>query len=291
MKAYLDIIKKIQEYGTWTGNRTGVRTQRLSGTMFEHDMREGFPLPTTKKVNLQTVATEVVFFARGLTDKQWLKDRNCKIWNQWCSPTIVPYGNDEETKAKMEAENDLGPIYGYQWRRFGLEYSEYLDGVDYKFPNPGDQLKTIIERLKTNPLDRRMIVSAWNPLQISEMALPPCHVLFELLSDGENLDLLWFQRSCDMFLGVPFNIASYGLLLSLIAKTVGMTPRRLVGFLGDSHIYENHQDQITEQLSRETRELPKLELPEGLDILTWEPENYKLHDYNPHGFIKAPIAV
>lgn len=293
MKAYHDILRQVLEEGTVSEDRTGTGTIKTTGAMFKHNMQDGFPLLTTKKINPKTVFVELEFFIKGLTDKKWLKDRGCNIWNQWCNPQKVAYGHDEETKKQMAEENDLGLVYGYQWRNFGgLREEKHTDNSVVISSNVGvDQLKNVIETLKTNPTDRRMIVMAWNPMHLNQMALPPCHFGFQFTSDGEYLDLTWFQRSVDTFLGLPFNIASYGMLLELVAATVGMKSRYLVGQLVDVHIYSNHLTQVNTQLSRTHRDLPKLILPKNLDIFNWEYEQYELVGYDPHPFIKAPIAI
>ena len=527
MKSYMDMLKEILEYGEWSNNRTGVRTKKLSGIMFKHDMREGFPLLTTKKINLKMIATELEFFIKGLTDKTWLQDRKCFIWNSWSykDGRMLDYSKETQ-EIYQEKSNDLGMLYGYHWRNFngdkkynpananipykkmeksidGIEYQsnnygkfiiidkkntkecliqflgtgyitktsmnninsghikdpyflkyygvacigesnyedkyhnklksiwtniiercynpnakdykqygnkgvyvsndwlifsnfkedvvklpnwnlkkEYWDSYSldkdingglcyslenciwldiksqtlnknsdiifdvitptgkvidnltnlvsfckihnidagdankrlngkYKYKPKGwdfvnkrkpnydkykknkgvDQLKAVVNKLKTDPNDRRMICSAWNPNALHQMALPPCHSLWQVLSNGKDLDLLWYQRSNDMFLGVPYNIASYALLLQLIAKNVQMKPRRLIGCLADAHIYENHQEQIALQLEREPRALPHVVLPEAVDIFTWKSDEFELTDYDPHPFIKAPIAI
>jgi len=298
MKAYHDILKQVLAEGNTSGNRTDTGAIKTTGAMFKHNMQDGFPLLTTKKINPNTVFAELEFFIKGNKSKQWLKDRKCNIWNDWCNPEKVPYGHDDETKAKMTEEDDLGRVYGVQWRDWGghsTKTSEKLgeDTWKYTFNDiPGiDQLKNTIETLKTNPNDRRNIVMAWNPAELDQMALPPCHFGFQITSDGEYVDLTWFQRSVDTFLGLPFNIASYGMLLELIAKTVGMKARYLVGQLVDVHIYVNHIDQVNEQLSRTEKKLPTLVLPDDIDIFDWEYNQYEMLDYDPHPFIKAPIAV
>lgn len=281
MKPYLDLLKQVFDEGERKPNRTGIDTISLSGAMFRHDMRKGFPLLTTKKMPPRTIFAELEGFIKGIFDKTWYQERKCNIWNGWCNPKIVPYGNDEATKARMAAESDLGPIYGYQWRNFNGS------GVD--------QLKNAIETLKRDPTDRRMIVSAWNPIQLPEMALPPCHFCFHLLSDGKFFDLCWSQRSVDTFLGLPFNIASYAMLLTLIAKEVRMTPRYLVGHLDDVHIYENHFEQAKEQLSRQPFELPTIEIlnsdGDGWSIFDWKYTDFRLNNYRHHDKIEAPVAV
>jgi len=288
MKAYLDIIQKILDTGALKHNRTGIDTIAIPGAMFEHHMQDGFPLLTTKSVPLRLVSSELEFFIKGLTDKNWLRDKNNHIWDGWCSPDIVPYGNDEETKKKMEEERELGPIYGFQWRHFGGEYTSYD-----KEPNtPGiDQIKKVIETLKKDPNDRRMIVMAWNPLALHRMALPPCHYGFQVTVIGDELNLLWNQRSVDSVLGLPFNIASYALMLHLLAKESGFKEGRLVGFLADTHIYVNHLEGIKEQLKREPMKLPTLKTENFKSIFDWKYEDTKIENYEHHPRIKFEVAI
>ncbi|MBT7888928.1 MAG: thymidylate synthase, partial [Deltaproteobacteria bacterium] len=214
MQAYLDIVRRTMDTGVIKHNRTGVDAATVPGAMFEHDMSNGFPLLTTKKVLYRLVASELEFFIKGMTEKEWLRERNNHIWDDWCSPEKVAYGHDEETLRKMAAERELGPIYGWQWRNFGAEYTAH----DQPPAGKGiDQLQNVIDKLKSDPDDRRMIVSAWNPVDFHRMALPPCHYCFQITVIDGKLNLLWNQRSVDVALGLPFNIASYGLLLHLIA--------------------------------------------------------------------------
>jgi len=290
MEFYLKIVNDILTKGKIKSNRTGVDTLSLSGVIFEHDMSKGFPLLTTKKMYVKSVFGELEFLIKGLTDKKWLQDRGIHIWDDWCNPQKVPYGHDEETKMKMKEERDLGPLYGFQWRYFDADYL----GYDADYTNKGrDQLKEAVEILKTNPYDRRMIVSAWNPKQINQMALPPCHYSFQLLAneDTNELDLLWNQRSIDTMLGLPFNIASYGLLLHLLAKESGFKEGRLVGFLADTHIYKNHFEGARKQLEREPLKLPIIETEKFNSIFNWEYTDTKLIDYNSYPKIKFDIAV
>lgn len=288
MKMYLDIVKKVLNEGKVKHNRTGVNTIAIAGAMFEHDMQDGFPILTTKNVPFRLVASELEFFIKGLTDKQWLIKENNHIWDEWCSPDVVPYGNDEETKLKMKEERELGPIYGWQWRNFGAKYISY----DKKPEGKGlDQLKELVETLKKNPNDRRMIVSAWNPNDIPRMALPPCHYGFQVTVIDGKLNLLWNQRSVDSALGLPFNIASYGLLLHLLAKEAGLKEGKLVGFLGDTHVYENHVKGIKEQLKREPFPLPKIVTKNFKSIFDWKYTDSELIDYKKHPSIKFEIAV
>ena len=288
MKAYLDIVKDILDNGIVKDNRTGVGTLAIAGAMYQHDMSEGFPLLTTKKVPFRLVASELEFFLKGITDKQWLKDRKNFIWNGWCTPKKVPYGHDEETKQKMAEERDLGPIYGWQWRNFGAGYDAYDKAPIGKGV---DQIKGLVDMLKKNPMDRRMIVSAWNPVDVPHMALPACHYGFQVTVIGDKLNLLWNQRSVDVALGLPFNIASYALLLHLLAKESDFKEGKLVGFLADTHIYENHIDGLKEQLSREPRRLPRLKTEKFTSIFDWKHEDSKVEDYDPHDRIKFDVAV
>lgn len=280
MKPYLEIVRQIIEAPdtAWKGNRTGVSAKSISGTMFAHDMSEGFPLLTTKQMPLKMVAVELEFFIKGLRDKNWLKERGCHIWDEWCNPQLVPYGTDDQSKAKMAAENDLGRVYGVQWRDF--------NGVD--------QLKNVVDKLKSNPADRRMIVSAWNPSELNQMALPPCHLLFQVIVTGENFDVInlnWYQRSVDTMLGLPFNIASYALLLLLLAKEANMTPGRLCGMLGDTHIYENQFETAKEQLDREPYPLPTLDITGNASLFDWIHIQYQLNNYYHRGKLTYPISI
>jgi thymidylate synthase len=288
MKAYLDIVRKILDTGFRKANRTGVDALTIAGAMFEHDMAAGFPLLTTKKVPFRLVASELEFFIKGITDKEWLRGRNNHIWDEWCSPEKVPYGNDEGAKARMLAERDLGPVYGWQWRRFGADYT----GWDKPPEGRGmDQLKAAVELLKKDPGSRRMIVSAWNPLDLDRMALPPCHYAFQLTVIDRRLNLLWNQRSVDVALGLPFNIASYGCLLHLLAKEAGLGEGRLIGFLGDTHIYVNHAEALGEQLGREPRRLPSIKTENFSSVFDWNSGDSAIEGYDPHPAIKFDIAV
>lgn len=284
MKSYLDIVQKIMSVGKRKTTRTGIDTLSVAGAMFEHDMYLGFPLLTTKFVSLKTVAVELEGFIKGITSKKWFQERKCYIWDDWCNPQVIPYSNDEETKAKMKDEDDLGLIYGSQWRDFkDPDFSDDGNGID--------QLKTIVNRLKTNPTDRRMICMAWNPLALDYQALPPCHYSWQVLSDGETLDLIWNQRSCDVPLGLPYNIASYALLLKLLAKEVGMKEGRLIGFIADAHIYVNQLEGITEQRSRTPGKLCKVDIPNFKSIYDWEHTDLKIEEYEHQGKISFPLAV
>ena len=290
MRAYLDIVQKILDTGKLEETRTGIKAYTIAGAIFEHDMSKGFPLLTTKKTPFKLVATELEFFINGITDKKWLQDKNNHIWDEWAKPQLAPYGHDEASKKRMLEERDLGPIYGFQWRHFNAPYETY--NSDYSEKGV-DQLKKIIETLKTNPRDRRMIVSAWNPQQFSEMALPPCHYSFQITVIDGKLNLLWNQRSADTMLGLPFNIASYALLLHLLAKEAGLKEGKLVGFLADAHIYENHVSGAKEQLTRDPNKftLAKIETENWKSIFEWHAENTKLLDYQSYDKIPFEIAV
>lgn len=288
MDAYLEIVRKILKEGVRKENRTGVDTLTLFGEKFEHDMSEGFPLLTTKKVRYEGVSSELEFFIKGLTDKRWLQERGNHIWDDWCNPERVPYAHDEETQRKMAEEPDLGPIYGFQWRHFGAGYK----GLGVEYTGQGvDQLVNVIKAVKTNPTDRRMIVSAWNPAQLNQMALPPCHYSFQVdILDGK-LHLSWNQRSVDVMLGLPFNIASYATLLHLLAKETGYKEGKLIGNLGDTQIYANHVNGAEEQLSRTPYALSSIETNKFTSIFDWQYTDTKIINYQHHPFIKFSIAV
>ena len=290
MKAYLDIVKNVLENGEKIATRQGTPAYTIAGAIFEHDMSKGFPLLTTKKTSLRLIATELEFFINGITDKKWLQDKNNHIWDEWAKPQKAPYGHDEISKKRMLEERDLGPIYGFQWRHFNAPYENY----DSNYAGKGiDQLKKIIATLKTNPRDRRMIVSAWNPLQFNEMALPPCHYSFQITTIGDKLNLMWNQRSVDTMLGLPFNIASYALLLHLIAKETGFKEGKLVGFLADVHLFENHVEGAKEQLSRDPEKYPlsKIETENWKSIFDWKAENTKVINYQSYNRIQFEIAI
>ncbi|NVN96906.1 thymidylate synthase [Candidatus Nomurabacteria bacterium] len=290
MKAYLDIVKKVMDNGVKVDTRTGIKAYTIAGAIFEHDMSKGFPLLTTKKVPFRLISSELEFFIKGITDKKWMQDNNNHIWDEWAKPQLAPYGHDEESKKKMLEERDLGPIYGFQWRHFNAPYESY----DTDYTNKGvDQLKKIVETLKTNPRDRRMIVNAWNPQQFGEMALPPCHYSYQVTVIDGKLNLLWNQRSVDTMLGLPFNIASYALLLHLLAKEAGLKEGKLVGFLADVHIYENHMDGAKEQLSRDVNKypLPTIETENWKSIFDWKYQDSKILNYQSFDKIPFEIAI
>ncbi|MBI2045214.1 thymidylate synthase [Candidatus Pacearchaeota archaeon] len=288
MQTYLDIVREILTKGHRKSNRTGVDTIVIDGAIFKHDMQEGFPLLTTKKMATKSIRVELEGFIKGITDKNWYQERGCHIWDEWGNPQTAPYGHDEESRARMKAERDLGPIYGWQWRHFGAEYK----GHDANYYGEGvDQLANVVHTLKTNPLDRRMIVSAWNPNDLGKMALPPCHYSFQVTSDGEKLNLFWNQRSIDTMLGLPFNIASYGFLLHLLSKESKMKEGNLVGFLADTQIYVNQEDGAWEQVRRSPLELPTIETPEFTSIFNWTHDQTKINNYQSHPKIEFPLAI
>lgn len=290
MHSYLSIVRKILDEGVSKTDRTGTGTISIPGMMFEHDMSTGFPLLTTKKMPFKIIATELEFFIKGLTDKQWLIERNCHIWDEWANPTKAPYGHDEASKKKMLEERDLGPVYGFQWRHFGATYENY----DTDYTGQGfDQLHYVVNNLKNKPDDRRMLVSAWNPAMADKMALPPCHYSFQVTVTDGKVNLMWNQRSVDTMLGLPFNIASYAILLHLLAKEAGLGEGRLVGFLGDTHIYQNHIEGAKEQLTRDPERypLPRLETTDFTSIFAWEARQTKVVGYQSYDRIPFSIAV
>ena len=322
MQAYLDILKDIHSNCTeYRNNRTGIPDIGLGhGATFVHDMADGFPLVTTKQMGLKNIATELEFFLHGITDKKWLQDRKCKIWNEWANPVkveqtynlkrgLLEYQGKRKLDANqqqilrnsiMDSERDLGPIYGFQWRHFGGEYQWDLGRIErnptdnFNPQKPGiDQVANAIDKLKNNPNDRRIIVSAWNPVDFPQMALPPCHVMHQLIVRDGKLNLIWTQRSCDMFLGIPYNIASYALLLLLYAKEAGLTPGVLKGELHDAHIYQNHLPQVAQQLQRTPYKLPSVEIPDENwhGMLNWHAKNgFKLKDYICHEKLRGDVA-
>ena len=290
MQQYLDIVKNILENGEKKEDRTGTGTLAIAGAMFKHDMSKGFPLLTTKKVAYKCVRTELEFFIKGITDKKWLQDRGNHIWDEWCTPLKVPYAHDEETKKRMLEERDLGAIYGWEWRHFGAEYKDY--NTDYTGQGV-DQIKKLVEELKTKPWSRQMLVLAWNPLDIDKAIPPYCHYAFQITVINNKLNLLWNQRSIDTALGLPFNIASYATLLHLLAKETGYQEGTLVGFLGDTHIYLNHIDALKEQLTRDPNKypLPRIETENFTSIFDWQYSDTKLIDYQSYPKIPFKISV
>lgn len=268
---YLAVLKNILETGSTKTDRTGVGTKSLFGKTIEYDLREGFPLFTTKKIPFNMIKEELLFFLSGSRDTKVLSKKGIKIWEGNTSKEFL------ESRGLDYEEGDMGPGYGYQWRNFNGQ------GID--------QIADLIKKLKENPDDRRMIVSAWNPAQLDEMALPPCHCFFQCYVDGEFLDLMLYQRSADMFLGVPFNVASYSLLMHILGKICGLTPRRLIHNMGDCHIYLNHIDQVKEQLSRDPKDLCSIEIGDIDDIDKIDSKSIKIVNYVSHPAIKAEMAI
>tara|TARA_R110002073_G_scaffold186197_2_gene344758 strand:+ start:501 stop:1355 length:855 start_codon:yes stop_codon:yes gene_type:complete len=262
--AYLDLLRDIQKNGVRQDDRTGVGTLSVFGRQLRCDLSQGFPLLTTKKVHFKSIAIELLWFLRGETNVKWLQERGVTIWNEWADET-----------------GDLGPVYGKQWRSWATP-----DGTEI------DQLSGLLEQIRTNPSSRRLIVTGWNPSDVPNMALPPCHTLFQFNVANGRLSCQLYQRSADMFLGVPFNIASYALLTCMVAQATGLQPGEFIHTFGDAHIYTNHVDQVREQLSREPRGLPRLTLnPDRTDLFGFEYEDFAIEGYDPHPAIKAPVAV
>jgi thymidylate synthase len=290
MKVYLDIVRKVLETGEIKTTRQGKDAYTIAGEKFEHDMADGYPLLTTKKVPWRLVASELEFFIKGITDKKWLQDRNNHIWDEWANPQKAPYGHDQSTQERMMNERDLGAIYGYQWRHFNYPYQSY--DTDYT-GNGYDQLQKVVDTLKSNPNDRRMIVSAWNPLMLDHMALPPCHYGFQVTVIKGRLNLLWNQRSVDIMLGLPFNIASYALLLHLLAKESGYQEGKLIGFLADIHLFLNHIDGAKEQLIRDPNKykLPQIKTENFKSIFDWQYTDSQIIGYESYPTIKFEIAI
>ena len=292
MKSYLDIVNNVITNGTLKDNRTGTYTLSLPNQVFSHDMSKGFPLLTTKKMPLRVIAVELEGFIKGITSKKWYQNRNCHIWDEWANPKLVNWVIKQHNSDKKEIQkecDDLGPIYGYQWRRFNQVYDENDNGCLPQY----DQLKTIVDTLHNNPDDRRMVCSAWNPVQMDRMALPPCHFAWGLVHNNGVLSLYWVQRSCDLMLGVPFNIASYGLLLELLCKEANMQAGNLTGLLADCHIYQNHYEGAREQCARLPAILPTITITpqEDFDIFQWTYKDILLENYNYQDKIDFKVAV
>jgi len=283
---YLDLIKKILTNGNNRLDRTKVGTRSLFGNIMRFNLKHGlFPLLTTKRVFWRGVVEELLWFIRGDTNAKNLSDRGVRIWDGNSTREFL-----DSRGLNHREEGDLGPIYGFQWRHYGAEYDTMY--TDYNEKGI-DQLKNVIETLKNNPTDRRMIVCAWNPAAMNEMALPPCHCLFQFyVRDGNKLSLMMYQRSADIGLGVPFNIASYSLLVIMVAQCVDMIPDEFVHVLADTHVYSNHENALRQQLMRSPRPFPLLEVnPEKKDINTFVMEDFKLVGYNPHKKLEMEMAV
>ena len=287
MKQYLELLKKILDEGTWTDNRTGVRCKGLWGETMRFDLSAGFPLVTTKKIPIKSMVTELLFFIKGYTDVRWLQERGCRIWNEWATK--------EQCEKRGLQEFDLGPVYGWQWRHFGAKYTgmkgDKPECVNYDGQGV-DQLMWVQDQLRNNPNNRQVILSAWNPVDFPKQALPPCHVLCHFRVINGKLNTLLLQRSCDSFLGVPWNISGYALLTHLMAQTCNLQVGTFVHVLDDVHIYENHVEQVKEQLSREPRQLPNLKLnTEVKNIQDFTESDIEVIGYHPYATIKAQVAV
>jgi thymidylate synthase len=264
VKQYLDLMRHVLEHGHRKADRTGTGTLSTFGWQMRFDLGAGFPLLTTKKVHLKSIVYELLWFLRGDTNVRWLQQHGVTIWDEWAGP-----------------DGELGPVYGSQWRSWPAG-----DGASI------DQIAEVIQSIRTRPDSRRHIVTAWNPSEIPKMKLPPCHALFQLYVAGGRLSCQLYQRSADIFLGVPFNIASYALLTMMMAQVCALKPGEFIHTFGDAHLYLNHLDQAREQLARTPRALPRMRLnPAVKDIFAFRYEDFTLEGYDPHPAIKAPIAV
>ncbi|ANI12876.1 MULTISPECIES: thymidylate synthase [Pseudomonas] len=264
MKQYLDLMRHVREHGTFKSDRTGTGTYSVFGYQMRFDLGEGFPLVTTKKCHLKSIVHELLWFLKGSTNIAYLKENGVSIWDEWA-----------------DENGDLGPVYGYQWRSWPAPDGRHID-----------QIANLMDMLKRNPDSRRLIVSAWNPALIDEMALPPCHALFQFYVADGKLSCQLYQRSADIFLGVPFNIASYALLTLMVAQVAGLQPGDFIWTGGDCHLYANHLEQADLQLSREPLPLPTMKLnPEVKDLFDFRFEDFELVGYESHPHIKAPVAV
>ena len=268
MKQYLDLLKRITTEGIRKEDRTGTGTLSVFGHQLRFDLSGGFPLLTTKKLHLKSIIHELLWFLQGDTNVKYLQENGVRIWNEWA-----------------DENGDLGPVYGKQWRAF-----ETLDKNGNRVVV--DQIKEVINQIKTHPDSRRLLVCAWHPGQTDDMALPPCHTLFQFYIANGKLSLQLYQRSADTFLGVPFNIASYALLLMMVAQVTGYEPGEFVHTTGDTHLYLNHLQQVEEQLSRTPRPLPRMVInPQVKDIFSFQYDDFHLTDYNPWPHIKAEVSV
>ncbi|WP_068874771.1 MULTISPECIES: thymidylate synthase [unclassified Phenylobacterium] len=262
-RQYLDLLADILANGVQRGDRTGTGTLGVFGRQMRFDLARGFPLLTTKKLHRKSIILELLWFLRGDTNVRWLQERGVSIWDEWADP-----------------EGELGPVYGKQWRSWTAPDGRVID-----------QISKLVEGLKANPDSRRHIVSAWNPAEVEDMALPPCHCLFQFFVANGKLSCQLYQRSADVFLGVPFNIASYALLTLMVAKVCGLEPGEFVHTLGDAHLYLNHLDQARLQLTREPMPLPVMHIADRSDLFAFEYDDFRLDGYSAHPSISAPIAV
>lgn len=264
MQQYLDLLSRILNEGVHKGDRTGTGTLSVFGNQMRFDLRDGFPLLTTKKLHLKSIIYELLWFLRGDTNVHYLQEHGVRIWNEWA-----------------DENGELGPVYGHQWR----SWPDYKGGTI-------DQIANVLEQIKHHPNSRRMLVTAWNPAEVEEMALPPCHCLFQFYVADGRLSLQLYQRSADTFLGVPFNIASYALLLQMMAQVTGLEAGEFIHTTGDTHLYSNHLEQAKLQLTRTPRPLPKMKInPDVKDLFAFKYEDFELIDYNPYPHISAEVAV
>ncbi len=264
MKNYLDLLSHVRDAGVRKSDRTGTGTVSVFGYQMRFNLEDGFPLVTTKKCHLRSIIHELLWFLKGETNIKYLKDNGVSIWDEWA-----------------DEQGNLGPVYGYQWRSWPAPDGRHID-----------QIGRVLDDLKNNPDSRRIIVSAWNVADLDKMALAPCHAFFQFYVADGKLSCQLYQRSADLFLGVPFNIASYALLTMMVAQVTGLKPGDFVHTLGDAHIYLNHFDQVNEQLSRAPRPLPAMKInPEVKDLFAFRFEDFTLEGYDPHPAIKAPVAV
>jgi thymidylate synthase len=263
VQQYLDLVRAARDRGTFKADRTGTGTYSLFGWQMRFDLAEGFPLVTTKKLHVRSIIHELLWFLKGETNVQYLRDNKVTIWDEWA-----------------DEKGDLGPVYGAQWRSWPSEHG------------PIDQIAQLVEQIKRTPDSRRLIVTAWNPADIGKMALPPCHCLFQFYVANGKLSCQLYQRSADIFLGVPFNIASYALLTLMLAQVTGLAPGEFIHSFGDAHLYANHKEQADLLLSREPRPLPVMTLnPAVTDLFAFKFEDFTLTGYDPHPAISAPVAV
>jgi len=264
MRQYLDLMQHVLNHGNRKSDRTGTGTVSVFGHQMRFDLAQGFPLVTTKKCHLKSIIHELLWFLQGSTNIKYLKDNGVSIWNEWA-----------------DANGELGPVYGYQWRSWPTPDGRHID-----------QISQVIDQIRRTPDSRRLIVSAWNVADVDKMKLPPCHAFFQFYVADGKLSCQLYQRSADIFLGMPFNIASYALLTLMVAQVCGLKPGDFVHTLGDAHLYLNHLDQTREQLARDPRPLPAMKLnPAVQDIFDFKYEDFTLEDYDPHPAIRAPVAV
>ncbi|MGD8912779.1 MAG: thymidylate synthase [Candidatus Thiodiazotropha sp.] len=264
MKQYHDLMRHVLDHGVDKKDRTGTGTRSVFGYQMRFGLNEGFPLLTTKRLHLRSIIHELLWFLKGDTNIRYLQENGVTIWDEWA-----------------DEKGDLGPVYGYQWRSWPAPDGGHID-----------QIRQLIEQIRKNPDSRRLIVSAWNPAQVEHMALPPCHCLFQFYVAEGRLSCQLYQRSADIFLGVPFNIASYALLTMMVAQVTGLQPGEFIHTFGDAHLYSNHMQQVDLQLSRDPRQLPTMKInPAVKSIFDFRFEDFELADYDPHPHIKAPVAV